>query len=562
MRTENGVQASTSFSADPQALLDKLEQGLEAGAKAVGQALSGLEALLSRPSALDKLVGQPQASPGAQVKLQAAATYQVRSGDTLTAIAAKNHTSVEALARLNNLADPDKIGVGQTLKLSAGATVKTQPQTGPTATVDSKPSAGSKPTSSGLSESGLQFLYDHEAQKGVSNHLHWPKAASGVTLGPGYDMKSRSHDQIVSDLTAIGVDKASAEKAAGGAGLSGADAKAFAANNKSLINLSESQEKQLLANTVKGYADHVRSAIKVPVSQNQFDAMVSFAYNIGTPGFDSSTALKRLNAGDKAGAAEAMSWWNKSDGAVNQGLVNRRADEVKLFNSASAPLAANDTGKTQSTKNTAAATPVSAKSAADYADIISSKGDAQAKADLAAGRKVVVALRTETDVYANNGKGVYDDKIAVVWKDKAGVAHAETFKGNTDPSGQYSSEGPKSYKGSSVDMNRDGKNDTGRLQAGSYRYQQQSTNFAGNTFFKTSAPQVAERDTNHDGKFDARDTNRIDTKGVGNSMYIHQGGNTNTGSAGCQTIASADFNKFVASLGGQKSFSYVLVNAN
>ena len=110
-------------------------------------------------------------------------------------------------------------------------------------------------------------------------------------------------------------------------------------------------------------------------------------------------------------------------------------------------------------------------------------------------------------------------------------------------------------------MNGDGKMDLGRLQAGTIRYTQQAGNFLGNTFFRATQTQVAERDTNQDGCFTAADANRIDSKGAGTSMLIHQGGATNTWSAGCQTLPKAQFNDFVAALGGQRAFSYVLVNA-
>lgn len=71
--------------------------------------------------------------------------------------------------------------------------------------------------------------------------------------------------------------------------------------------------------------------VKVALTQNQYDALCSFVYNIGETQFAGSTCLKRLNAKDYIGAAEALTWWNKDDGRVVQGLVNRRNDEKKLF---------------------------------------------------------------------------------------------------------------------------------------------------------------------------------------------------------------------------------------
>ena len=77
------------------------------------------------------------------------------------------------------------------------------------------------------------------------------------------------------------------------------------------------------------------SKIKVDLNQNEFDAIVSFIYNIGGPNFRSSTFLKELNKGKYDDAAEAIKLFNKEtiDGVkvVSQGLVNRRAKEYDLF---------------------------------------------------------------------------------------------------------------------------------------------------------------------------------------------------------------------------------------
>jgi LysM repeat protein len=559
MATNIEGQGGSGIGARANDLFDRIGEELQAGVKALGLdgIASKLDTLLAQPSPLDRFAAPADAAPKAQAKADTAVaakaevSYQVKPGDTLSKIAARNGSDVATLARINGLRDPDRLGVGQTLKLSAGASVAAEARV-------AAQGGQAAPSTGGLSEQGKDFLYDHEAQAGVSNRLHWPKGASGVTLGPGYDMKGKSEAQVTRDLTAIGVDADTAAKVAKGAGLSGSEARAFAADNRGLVSLNKTQERQLLTNTVQGYADHVRSKITAPVTQNQFDAMVSFAYNIGTKGFDGSSALAKLNAGDSAGAAEAMKLWNKSDGKVNQGLVNRRNDEVALFNT---PGSGEATPAAAAVAAPARSDGVQAKSAVELAGVIESRGDARAKADLAAGQKVVVALRTPSDAHDNGGKGVYDDSIAVVWKDAGGTAHARIFAGNTDPSAQYSTEGPKAAKGSSVDADGDGRNDLGRLQAGTTRYSQQAGQFLGNTFFRATATTVAERDTNHDGVFDARDTARIDRTGAGTSMLIHQGGGNNTWSAGCQTMAKSDFNAFVGALGGQKTFSYVLVDA-
>jgi len=75
----------------------------------------------------------------------------------------------------------------------------------------------------------------------------------------------------------------------------------------------------------------VTRVVTVPLNQNQFDALVSFDYNVGDGALEKSTVLRRLNAGDYAGAANAFAMWNKSQGVVVPGLVSRRAKEAALF---------------------------------------------------------------------------------------------------------------------------------------------------------------------------------------------------------------------------------------
>lgn len=79
----------------------------------------------------------------------------------------------------------------------------------------------------------------------------------------------------------------------------------------------------------------INRLVTAPLNQNEFDALVSFVYNVGVSAFKNSTALKRLNAGDRLGAAEALTWWDKAtvDGVRRRvkGLTSRRAVERDLF---------------------------------------------------------------------------------------------------------------------------------------------------------------------------------------------------------------------------------------
>jgi len=98
---------------------------------------------------------------------------------------------------------------------------------------------------------------------------------------------------------------------------------------------TEKEAEQYLANDLAKFEKAVNEAIKVPVNQNQYDALVSFTYNVGIGGFTKSTALRLLNAGDYTGCAKALLAWNK--GTVNgklielKGLTRRRNAEKDLF---------------------------------------------------------------------------------------------------------------------------------------------------------------------------------------------------------------------------------------
>ena len=81
----------------------------------------------------------------------------------------------------------------------------------------------------------------------------------------------------------------------------------------------------------KDFADKIFPFIEVSISQNQFDAMVSLAYNIGVGAFSNSTLLKRVNAKDFLGAANEFLKWDKSNGKPLLGLTRRRQREKELF---------------------------------------------------------------------------------------------------------------------------------------------------------------------------------------------------------------------------------------
>ena len=99
------------------------------------------------------------------------------------------------------------------------------------------------------------------------------------------------------------------------------------------VPLSLADGRRLLRETVGRYEDAVRRLVAVPLSQRQFDALVSFAYNLGEGSLAESTLLRLLNVGDAWAAAREFDRWIYGGGVVLPGLVRRRAQERALFES-------------------------------------------------------------------------------------------------------------------------------------------------------------------------------------------------------------------------------------
>lgn len=99
--------------------------------------------------------------------------------------------------------------------------------------------------------------------------------------------------------------------------------------------ISEREAEELLRRDLGPRERAVEQLTSVSLNQNEFDALVSFIYNVGANAFKNSTARKRLNRNDRFGAAEALTWWNKAtvNGVLREvlGLTRRRAAERALF---------------------------------------------------------------------------------------------------------------------------------------------------------------------------------------------------------------------------------------
>lgn len=95
--------------------------------------------------------------------------------------------------------------------------------------------------------------------------------------------------------------------------------------------ISEPEARRLMQATLAEFEDGISAALRVGVTQSQFDALICWAFNIGVSAAQESTLLRRLNAGDVQGAADQFLRWNRAGGQVLRGLTRRREAERALF---------------------------------------------------------------------------------------------------------------------------------------------------------------------------------------------------------------------------------------
>jgi hypothetical protein len=97
------------------------------------------------------------------------------------------------------------------------------------------------------------------------------------------------------------------------------------------MTITKEEAEKLLRKDVARFEDAVNSLVKVSLNQGQFDALVSFAFNLGSGALAESTLLRLLNAGDYEGAAAQFDRWVKAGAVTLEGLVRRRNAEEALF---------------------------------------------------------------------------------------------------------------------------------------------------------------------------------------------------------------------------------------
>ena len=97
------------------------------------------------------------------------------------------------------------------------------------------------------------------------------------------------------------------------------------------MEITQEQAEQMLVDELHEYESYINKYVTVALSQNQFDALVSWVYNLGPANLSASTMLKVLNSGEYEDVPAQMKRWNKAGGKVLEGLVRRREAEACLF---------------------------------------------------------------------------------------------------------------------------------------------------------------------------------------------------------------------------------------
>lgn len=109
--------------------------------------------------------------------------------------------------------------------------------------------------------------------------------------------------------------------------------------------ITEAQAYELFRKDLQKYISTVNTAVKVNLSQNQFDALVSLCFNIGREAFRNSSCVRALNQGRYLDAAERLTHWNRAKGKVVRGLVRRREAEKAMFLRSDKPIVSKNTEK-------------------------------------------------------------------------------------------------------------------------------------------------------------------------------------------------------------------------
>ena len=97
------------------------------------------------------------------------------------------------------------------------------------------------------------------------------------------------------------------------------------------LHITQEQADEFLLMDIVWVEKCLSNSVKIEITQNQYDALCSFVYNLGCAALGKSTLLTKLNAGDDEGAAQEFLKWTRANGRILAGLVARRKSEMEVF---------------------------------------------------------------------------------------------------------------------------------------------------------------------------------------------------------------------------------------
>jgi len=174
------------------------------------------------------------------------------------------------------------------------------------------------------------------------------------------------------------------------------------------------------------------------------------------------------------------------------------------------------------------------------------------------GQRTVIGLRGVSPsgvVQSESSRPVraYNCTFVVLWKDRAGKAHVHRFLGGTTP-GQATT----GFSGT-PDVDRNGSKDIAHLAPGSFPFR--SRLFKGRSAYGSGQALPVYRDLSHDGRISEAEKQFARSRGLSaRGILFHRGNASRPSSVGCQTMSSAEFARFEAALGGDRSWDYVLID--
>ncbi|MBE9215694.1 glycoside hydrolase family protein [Plectonema cf. radiosum LEGE 06105] len=219
-------------------------------------------------------------------------SYIIKGGDTLSGIAQRYLGNANRWREITKdtgecFTEPEarRLQIGQVVYLPLENT-----------NITSEPNIKANSNKKKTSNEGLKFIADHE---GIILHLY-NDPANHATIGVGHLVH---HGPIC-----------------------GKEPEEFK------CGITKERAMEILRSDVIQAEQTVNKLVKVPLNQNQFDALVSFIFNIGETQFASSTLLAKLNNGDYRAVPTELNRWVHADGKKLPGLINRRRNEGNLFN--------------------------------------------------------------------------------------------------------------------------------------------------------------------------------------------------------------------------------------